>query len=119
MRPRRRYLLRLEEYDENGRLERVLEESRFQLDSDHSDGEATWGYLLSFVPQWAAALTGCSGIACVAGMLSSLVGEGLGRFRELGAAYERWDAEENFDDCVLVVINEDKLNGTRDGAGDE
>jgi hypothetical protein len=106
----RRYRLRLEEYDEQGRLSRVLEESRDRLDDDFCDGEKTWGYLLSMVPSWCAALTGCSGIATVSYMAQGLLGEGIGMYRDIGEAYDRWDAVHDFSKCVRVTINEKKLS---------
>lgn len=102
-----RYKLILEEW-EDGQLNRRMEESQDKLHTDGLDGEETIGLLLSFVPGWAAARTGCGGLGTVAYMCHYLVSddESLGLFKALGDAYDDWGASHDFSYGCSVVVDE-------------
>lgn len=107
-----RYAVTVEEFAADGTLSRKMIESSDKDCDDYCDGEKTLGRLLSFVPKWASAKVGCSGLATIANMCRfvDIDGEAKHIFGTIGDAYDRWDAERDFADCVEVRTNELALN---------
>lgn len=107
-----RYTVTVEEFDETGVLARRIVESSEKDADDFCDGEKTVGRLLSVVPRWVSAKTGASGLATWANMcrFCDIDGDVGNIFRDIGTAYDRWDAEEDFAKCVEVRTNDWMLN---------
>lgn len=112
MQARERYTVTVEEFDTDGTLARRLVESSEKDSDDYCDGEKTIGRLLSAVPRWASGKTGASGLATWANMcrFCDVAGDAGNIFRDIGRAYDRWDAEFDFGDCVEVRTDEVRLS---------
>ena len=117
---RERYTVTVTEVDANGVTARSMTESSEKDDDDYCDGEKTIGRLLSSVPRWASGKTGASGLATWATMcrFCDIEGDVGNIFRDIGTAYDQWDAEDDFSKCVDVRTNLWRLNaGDQDADG--
>lgn len=109
----RTYRVIVEEY-RDGRLLRRFEEWQNKLDQDSSDGEETFGMMLAKAIQWFVLTTGCTGFAATCYIGKFLGGQENRFFREIAAAYEDWDAESDWEDCVSLHVDRRKLCGEPD-----
>lgn len=96
----------------DGVVERKMVEERTAED-DCADGEETVGLLLSYVPEWSSAPTGCSGLATICNMLAWLRVDNnasMELLKQIGKAYQDWTGDNNFEECVKVKVNRAKLD---------
>lgn len=95
-----------------GKLEREMTEVYEQFDTDGEDGEETLGCLLASVPTWVQAKHACgSGFATVMYFLKFLRmnDQFLNMLSEIGHSYSVWNGEYPLEDCVKVIIDQEKL----------
>lgn len=106
----RTYRVIVEEY-KDGRMIRRFEEWQNKLEQDSTDGEETFAMVLAKAIQWFVLTTGCTGFAT-----ACYIGKWLGNqdsplFKAIAAAYEEWDCEYEWDDCVSLHVDRRKLCG--------